>query len=786
VGPVSLNVRYRPLRIGWCIEAESLEHFSSAVALNHVFWGGRFNPIIPCADRELAEALITAFRVDALYNISGTAAVDAFIKEFPHIQWPEFHPELFVDNISSRRPTLLDVGHPAQHLFESHVDRREKPAIDAVLYQWDATDPLRFALHATCGSYPEEAVTGRDYRGLFQKAFATEPAPIAVTEPLPADLFRKLTPNYLTTVELEATPLQFSNRLEPGFYYGNALDFTDLVNFWNLRACDIDLFFYDPNSAERLRPLVEAYSALLRDRPKRSNAPSGVNVWQRDRDYSRDLSIERSGATDRAGIFGAGLTISTFEPVIFNGLNLNPPVMAFGDKSVLGVSAEDGLGTSVTFQLPEKPFFSDIELHSQMMVVSVSAPNIGRAMLTPPFIPQLNEYYGRKAYFIYNKARAELGSLGIIQDVTSDQLTLRALPFTEVLPKIFETFGMKARPSPAGLVSARLIDQMGGLQGCRVFKIAGVRSLIKKYRPAESFERTEAVTMIGDNDPVTHIPRFDAYKPLYIEARDKKDLKPEDAFLYLLKKGVFRAGLKLACPTCQLDFWVPLDDAKSTTQCVYCGFEFNVLPQLRDRNWAYRRSGLFGREDNQRGGIPVAVTLQQLETMLHGRLRAYAPGIALTPDSAPIENCETDLVVLVSSFPHTAKPLELAIAECKDAGGEISEEDVRKLAKVAQALEESPCQVFILFSKCGRFTNEEVERCKGARRKLFEHQGKTHYAHNVIMLSERELEPYHIYEQTEKEFELKPHANSLEDLAINTVNIYFDPKPKAAAEAKSG
>ncbi len=99
----------------------------------------------------------------------------------------------------------------------------------------------------------------------------------------------------------------------------------------------------------------------------------------------------------------------TVDAGIFNGLNLNPPVMGFGDKSVLGASAEDALGTSVTFQLPDKPFFSDVELHSQMMVVSVSAPNIGKAMLTPPFIPRLNDYYGRHVYFIYNKARAERG-----------------------------------------------------------------------------------------------------------------------------------------------------------------------------------------------------------------------------------------------------------------------------------------------------------------------------------------------------------------------------------------
>ena len=89
----------------------------------------------------------------------------------------------------------------------------------------------------------------------------------------------------------------------------------------------------------------------------------------------------------------------------------------------------------MTFQLPEKPFFADIELHSQMMVVSVSAPNIGKTMLTPPFIPAMNEYYGRNAYFIYNQARAEQGSLGIIQNVTSDQLTLRALRLRKSCPK---------------------------------------------------------------------------------------------------------------------------------------------------------------------------------------------------------------------------------------------------------------------------------------------------------------------------------------------------------------
>jgi hypothetical protein len=91
----------------------------------------------------------------------------------------------------------------------------------------------------------------------------------------------------------------------------------------------------------------------------------------------------------------------------------------------------------------------------------------------------------------------------------------------------------------------------------------------------------------------------------------------------------------------------------------------------------------------------VSVTLQQLDTMLHGRLPAFAPGMEFKPDTAAIEACEADLVILASSARHTRKPLELVIAECKDASGEIADEDVRKLSKVAEALSEGPFEVFI-------------------------------------------------------------------------------------------
>ncbi len=112
----------------------------------------------------------------------------------------------------------------------------------------------------------------------------------------------------------------------------------------------------------------------------------------------------------------------------------------------------------------------------------------------------------------------------------------------------------------------------------------------------------------------------------------------------------------------------------------------------------------------------------------------------------------------------------MAIGECK-SNREITSDDVRKLGLVADALvRDRTCEAFIVFSKASTFTAEEVERCKAAQAQL---------GHRVIILSGRELEPDHLYEQTAEEFEISPYGSSLEQMAQATQGIYFDPRPKA-------
>jgi hypothetical protein len=120
------------------------------------------------------------------------------------------------------------------------------------------------------------------------------------------------------------------------------------------------------------------------------------------------------------------------------------------------------------------------------------------------------------------------------------------------------------------------------------------------------------------------------------------------------------------------------------------------------------------------------------------------------------------LVAITETF---AGQAQIVIGECKSAGGEITEADVENLVKVADAFENSLLEPFIVFSKVSWFSTAEIERCKKAQTKR----------RRTILLSNRELEPYFMYEKTARERSLNISGNSLEDQANSTEQIYFAP-----------
>lgn len=758
---LSVTVRYRPIRIGWCVRADDSAAMREAMRLTFTMWGGRYNPIIPIDDFETASSLVRLFRVDVLWPVSDDEAVKVFIKCFPHLPNPFFHDELFVpyDN-GERSPQLLDIYHPIRRLYEEHFKNNPSPDATVTIFEWQAEDPLADVLLATLGAVPPVEVTGTDYLDLLEKQLSAKKVALTPKESLP-----QLAGNGWTVSTFCREFMQRHYSVQnywghPGTYVGSSSDFNDLVTFWNLRATGTSLMFYDPNQATRFETNLTDWLATLRARPTgRFESDNSIAIWSRESTPKPDVSM-----------FGQGLRLCTVRDATWNGLNVKAPYMYFSEGSVLAAIGEDSAGLpNLSFQLPPKPFNEDARLYDQHLVVSID-PGIGlfgneRATLQTPYVPELNEYYGREYYFRWDRARVEPEGMGIISDASRSDLSLNALDVVELVKRIFSVAGIDAQPSKPGLIAAQLIYQMGGLQKCRAFKIAGVRDLIEKYRPDQSFTRSGATQIIrGAVNATTGIAAFDLYKDIYLEPRPSgTDLSAGSVLAHLLKKGVFRAGLKFDCPRCRLEFWTSLDDVRTEATCEYCGHKFNITPYLKDRDWAFRRSGLFGKNDHQEGAIPVVLMLQQLHTIFHSPGMLYTPAISLKLKSAAIQKCETDFVAVVQN-PRDGK-IDIAIGECKTSD-QISDDDVNNLQTVADAFPSERFNVYIIFSKLGSFSSEELARVR---------QLNNEYRRRVILFTARELEPYHLYERTAKEFNIARHAASFEDMANITEQVFLQP-----------
>jgi hypothetical protein len=566
----------------------------------------------------------------------------------------------------------------------------------------------------------------------------------------------------LTAFELKPE-LGFGN-YESGLFVGEVDSFSHLVEFWNLRAANVDLFFYDPRFRSRFCPMLEELEQSICSSPPHPKwGVEHLQLWLKTKLDDTELKSFKAPLGIRE------VTETTWDDRIWKGLKVDPPIMCFSENETVAQISDGDSGPIVTLQLPDKPGFNERPHRGQHLIATLK-PTLNffrddRFLFTVPNIPELNEYFGRKHHISWNEARAEKEGLGIVTDLGTDHITLWGMERFSLAEKLFQTFGIAIKLSQPGLVCEQLIRQMGGLQGCRVFKIKGVRKLIEKFEPTQNFERSAAINLIRNADPTTGEWDFSAYENLHIERRDSNRLKPEDAFTYLLKQGVFRVGLKLKCTSCGLDFWKALDDVKAFVTCEYCGREFNTTPQLKDRNWAYRPSGLFGRDDNQEGGVPVALTLQQLETNLRGELMFWLPAINLEPITAPIEKCETDFFLLCQDHHGRVK---LVISECK-TNQEITDEDIRKLSKVADVFPSDRFDVFIVFSKAGTFSPNEIQRFKILDSKI---------KNRIILFSEEVLEPYFLYERAAEKFAMHGYSGSLEGMVRATHDIYFEPRLK--------
>jgi hypothetical protein len=778
---VRVDISYRPLRIGYAIKAGDMEAFRAAARVSFALWGGRFNPIIVVDQQKQAEELIDVFRIDFLLPVGDSEQVKQFPKKFPHLITPLFPNNVFIgDREGEARSQVLDIYNGLAFAEDKHEWKAAKKR-GLQIYTWAADDPLADVFLMQLGEYPSADEIHIDYRKFLKDVSDAKEVAIDPASHVPADLFEHPSIAFVSRYGLERHYSVPGGWDTPGFFSGDASNFDDLVCYWNLRAADIPLLFVDLTHLKRYGETVAAWGKAMRDMVshRRHEFDRRIAVWVREE--ALDKSDVAKAMTEATKPF-KGEGVSSIYPVgagTWNGLNLRPPMMYLGDASTLGVIGVESGKPRISFSLDNKPFSDDVWFHTQTLVASLSF--IGglyadeQHTLVPPFVPELNEFYARSMHFDYSKVRSESDRVGLVIDACDTTTFIYALPVSDLVERVFELAGFSASLSAGGLIARQLIAQLGGVDGARAFKIPGVRRLLKTHGPRAAFTKKSAVELIGSKDPENPTASFKDYERLYGGHHPfNTELDPAAVFSYLVEKGLFRMGAELACPHCRLSSWTALDVLKQSLVCEMCGREFDATRQLVNGAWHYRRSGVLGAERNAQGAIPVVLTLQQFQVNLGGfRERVYSPSLDLLPkQGTDLPKCEVDFVwVIAERYPQKTV---IVIGECKDQGrsntvdgtqSTIDARDIENLRRVADAFPAKRFSTYIVLAKLCPFTTEEIALAKTLN---------DQYRRRAILLTARELEPYHFYERTTLEFkDIQGHASRPEDLANNTATMYF-------------
>jgi hypothetical protein len=746
-----VDICYRPIRIAWAIRSNDKDAFRRAVRLTHTLWGGRFNPVVIADRADEAANIIDLFRADLVVPVGDSAEVKDFPKLFPYLISPFMGDGLFEQHKRGGRARLLDV-HNAFVYWRGSSEWKRHEENGFRQFVWERDDPLADPLLILTGAYPEPDEIGLNYGEILAQATTCIVCPIEKAQPLPLDLLNRPSLGYLTRIGISRHYSVQNFWDYPGYFIGDADNLDDLVTFWNLRAADINpLQFFDPAHADRYGLMRSDYeSRTLASLAHLEEHRRNLAIWGR-----ADLSQEALKHFE-----GQRLIRCTVDSQFFwNGGNIRPPMMKLGDASSLGVFGQQLDKPRVSFSLNNKPFSDDQWFYTQRLVASVQLfGSNDQHTFHPPYVPEWNEFFSRQMHFQYDRLRIEPERVGIIIDACDHDAFLCGLPTPALAEQLFKSAGQQAQLSAGGLITRQVISRLGGLQGARVFKIPGVRRLLKTYDLQETFSKQSALQMIGET--------ISDHKQLYIEPRSTStDLTAQMVFEYLVEKGLFRIGVRLICPTCNLPSWIAIDEVKQQTLCDLCGHRYDASRQLVSGIFHYRRTGVFGLEKNTQGAVPVALTLQQLDANLYGFSGTiHVPSYDLTSiagtDHPP---CEIDLAVIIPRiYPDRA---EVIPGECKDEGGMIDARDIANLRRIADALPNKRFEPYILLAKLAPFTPDEIALAQTLNGP---HQQR------VIMLTARELEPYHIFERVQDKGQRRFHEGSPSDLAAATSALYFN------------
>lgn len=696
-GSVSLKVR--PLRLAFLVDPDNVAQVRAAIQSATSLWGGVFFPIIPIhkrvpkrwrhelpglqSARAIVEGYIEAFDPDALVVLC--KEVPAYIHEFQI-------DTIALQDLWHRRPTYKPVPEPSygisildllRGIYDEHFRYKTTYPVRFVIPKIPKTSGLFWA--SVFGDYDPEIM--RFIKDEWGDAFFLEQS-IASVENY-ADLTE---PEILFPRRITETALERSGNLRFGkdacVFFMDDTKVQDIVDFWNLRATGRNVVPI-PKSllhSESLQKLVAKF--LIQNRLPWPHQPENFDVVSFIR--SRNTKMEEMSA------YAASLPL----PKISSPSPGNSYLMLQHWYPRLWDSwarPHDG-GILDVYHDNERVIdihsISDLELRLRPLLPK---------FLSHDYVPSshgvcANELdfnlYGADQFFaeVYPRVHGEhlqtaieglmrrewrIGRNGLVKLVQHSIAETRTIPQSSaVFFAWLRDRGWTAELSPPGILANELFKRMDGNTPIFVNK-----KLLTLLEHMNGGSVNKDGLPIGDTKDIER-------EISVAEVKSRLGGKSKNFMLYehLLKKEVFRLGLKAQCPNCQRGSWFSLSALSEKLECPKCLNSFPAAGNIDQTKggWYYRTTGPFSVPNYADGAYTVLLTIHALSAHLLSYMRTTPVPSFVAKSEADDRVLEADLAMLWKHPTFGRYEEGVLFGECKTYGL-FEKKDIERMAHIGAA-----------------------------------------------------------------------------------------------------
>lgn len=731
----NFNVGFRPLRVGLLVRRGIRSDLLAAIQHNTRFWGGMRNPIIEVdSDHQRARSVLESFEIDILCAVTQDAAIQHLIDEYPWLDQPGPTRSVKLFESSDGGFPLVDIRRITAHYAFKYF-RHDVEQSRATLVRWATDDPLGPLWSATFGSYGTDEFAAR-----FEQAFMSlraQEESIDVVAAAPAELRSRL-----TTIELTSDRLIPARTRSPGhgLVIGDSQDAEHLIRFWNLRASGSDVVFWAVDAPNRTEQYCLEHFKQVTDLAAERGAAWSPNIWLCDEGIDVPDPVTAFAAKTKGEFAKLQVHRDPWHTITRSS------VWETSSTSVLGSVETNQFGTrQAAIAIPTEPFDNaEGEPHwLPRWLVTVSATgefDYSGYTVRIPSVPPLNRWAARELGQ-FHELRLNGGTVGIVARPGETNVRMRLVRHEDLAAALFDLIGFKATLSPAGRATKQIIAQMGGLERCRLFRLHGVRELLR--RPSRPYSWQEAMQCIEDKG---------AFKR-YVNVPSVGE-----TFRRLLDNEVFNARMEIQCPECTVRSRYTPEALATDLRCPRCRREFALSPLVKAASWRYEASGFF-ETPNQHGALPVILAMMRLEHAISTSSQVIVPSLELVNQNM---RCEVDLVSIVQGYDGS---LTLAVGECKGGNDQILDTDVANLEMIVNGFDELGIKCVPLFATIrDEFSDDEIEQFRDMSKRLIT---------GPVLLTKRELECFDCFPRELADKLPMRFQSGFNDLSVNSRFLFL-------------